>query len=232
MTGETLLLFLSWLCYRDLRWMVPLQLLLVPWFLESEKWLRQRKRKQYLDGFREMLRSLTTSMQAGFSLENACKTALLELKDFYGQGRHPILFCLDEICRGIELNIRVEELFFYFARETKVEDIYEFSAVLEIARNTGGNMVEILKNTSAHLQTRMEAEDEIQVCLSGIQFEKNIMLLMPLIMLLYLNLTGSSYTTALYDTIPGRVLMTILLLVLLLTYYWTENIMKRCRLMR
>ena len=227
-----MLCLLAWLCYRDLRFLIPLQVLLIPWFLEAEKWLGKRRRKQYLDGFREMLRSLTTSMQAGFSLENACKRAGLELRDYYGQESHPILSCLDAICRGIDLNIRVEELFFDFARETEMEDIYEFTAVVEIARDTGGNMVDILKNTSDHLQARMEAEEEIRVCLSGIQFEKNIMLLMPMIMLVYLNITGSTYTEPLYSTIPGRFVMSLLLIILLLTYYWTENIMKGCSLLK
>ena len=177
-----------------------------------------------------MLRSLMTSLQAGLSLENACRTARKELEEFYGRKGQPILEEIEKICRGIDLNISLQTLFYRFAENTGVEDIYEFAAVMEAAGRTGGNMVEILRNTSEHLRIRIDTEEEIRVCLSGVRFEKNIMLLMPFVMLVYLNMTGPSYVRALYETIPGRVIMTALLFVLSGCYYWTESIMKRCQL--
>ena len=93
---------------------------------------------------------------------------------------------------------------------------------------TGGNVVEILKDASDHLQVRMETEAEIRASLSGIAMEKNLMLLMPFFMMVYLNLTSSSYAAVFYQTISGRVIISLLLLVLVVCYYWTEMIMHRC----
>ena len=95
---------------------------------------------------------------------------------------------LRQIVRGIELRRSPEQMFMEYARETQIEEIYEFAVVLHIAKSTGGNVVEILKNSMEHLQSRMEVTKELQVSMSGRIFEKNIMLCMPLGVLLYLRL--------------------------------------------
>ncbi len=175
-----------------------------------------------------MLRSFMTSLQAGLSMESACRMARRDLEECFGQSRHPILSHIDAICRGLDLNMSMEELFSRFADQSGIQDIHEFAAVMETARKSGGDLVEIIRNSAGHLQAKMETTEEIRACLSGIQLEKNIMLAMPLIMLLYLNMTGAAYTVILYESLAGRILMSLLLAAMVACYYWTEAILKKC----
>lgn len=223
--GEGILLIIVELCYGSLSWMVPLQLLAFPYRIALREKKKQWREQQYLTGFREFLQSLMTSLQAGYSLENACRVACNELEALFHSRKNPTLDQLQRIVYGIELHLPLEELFMNYAEETELEEIYQFAVILDISRNTGGNVVEILKTTMEHLESRMNAEEEIRVLLSGKIFEKNIMLLMPFGMLFYLRLTNPQYVACFYNTLGGHILMTGFLLTVLLCFFWTEKIM-------
>lgn len=226
LVGETLLLLLNALCYQDIIWLLPEQLLLFPGF---RIWKRQRAARQeraMAEGFREFLQSLMTSLQAGYSLENACVAALSELCALYGKRGNPILCPLRKLVHGIQLNISLEQLFHLFARETQLSDASQLATVVEIARMTGGNMVEILRQAMEHMKAKGDTETEIRVLLSGKLFEKNIMLFMPFAILLYLNLTNAEYLRPLYASLLGHLLMSAVLAVTVACFFWSEKIMK------
>lgn len=222
---EGILFILSWLCYDSLKWMLPLQILLVPLHRSVEKWRQHRLKLRHIEGFREILQSLMTSLQAGYSLENACRICFREVSSLYHGGSHPVIDSLEKIIKGMELHCPVEQLFQEYAEETQVAEICEFAAVLQIAENTGGNLVDVLKNTMIHLQNKMNASAEVRVSLSGRVFEKNIMLFMPLGVLLYLRLTNPEYVVSLYTLPLGNVMMTGILAGIVLCFFWTEKIM-------
>ena len=225
LAGESLAGILAVLAYDSLFWMLPLQILLLPVHrVMCAKW-QQRQRMQHLRGFRELLQSLMTSLQAGYSMENACRVSLRELGSLYRSGKHPTVRQLQKIVRGIELHRAVEQMFMEYAEETKIEEIYEFAVVLHIAKSTGGNVVDILKNSMEHLQNKMEVSEELQVSLSGRIFEKNIMLLMPFGVLLYLRLANPGYVDSLYRLPAGNLLMSIVIAGTVLCFFWTEKIM-------
>ncbi|MCD8019305.1 MAG: hypothetical protein LUF92_06885 [Clostridiales bacterium] len=223
--SEGVILALALLCYNNLRWVIPLQILVVPIYRILDGRERNQKKKQYLYGFREVLQSLITSLQAGYSLENSSRLSLEEMMGLYPSGKNPTVEQMRKIVRGIELHCSVEQLYMQYAQETQVEEIYEFAVVLNIVRNTGGNVVEILKNTMEHLQSKMDAAEELEVSLSGRIYEKNIMLLMPFGILLYLRLTNPVYISALYSSIGGNIMMTAVIGIVLVCFFWTEKIM-------
>ena len=67
LAGELGLLLLNILCYGDMYWMILEQVLMVPCF----KILKERKKKKeqqlYQKGFQDLLQSLLTSLQTGYS---------------------------------------------------------------------------------------------------------------------------------------------------------------------
>lgn len=226
LVAETLLLLLNTLCYQDVIWLLPEQLLLFPGFRIWKRQCAARQERAMAEGFREFLQSLMTSLQAGYSLENACVAALSELCALYGKRGNPILCPLRKLVHGIQLNISLEQLFHLFARETQLSDASQLATVMEIARMTGGNMVEILRQAMEHMKAKGDTETEIRVLLSGKLFEKNIMLFMPFAILLYLNLTNAEYLRPLYASLLGHLLMSAVLAVTVACFFWSEKIMK------
>lgn len=226
--GEIGICFLAYLWYDSSYWILFLQILLIPYgFYLNTRRLRRRKR-QYEKGFYELLQSMLPSLQAGYSLENASKTAYRELREMNGES-HALVEQMALVVHGLEVHIPVEELFREMAFATDSEDIRQFAVILEILKNMGGNSVEVLRNSMIRIQKKMETREEIRTLLSGKIYEKNLMLLMPFFLMIYLRISNGSYLELLYHTIPGRLLMTITLAGIIVCFYWSEHIMRITR---
>ncbi len=223
--SEGIIVCLAVLCYDNLLWALPLQVLLLPFWKIIKENGSHRRQVKHMNGFREVLQSLMTSMQAGYSKETACRITQRELTRLFHHEKHPTELAKEKIVRGIEMHYPTERLFQQYAKDTGLEEIQEFASVLTIARITGGNVVEILKNSMDHLQSRMDAVEELQVSLSGRIFEKNIMMAMPFGVLLYLRLANPEYVNCLYDSLLGNLLMTGVIGIVLACFFWTEKIM-------
>ena len=222
--GEGLILGIDLLCYREAVWLLPLQLLLVPYGRAVWQMRTRREGKAFQRAFRELLQSMMTALQAGYSLENSCKAALQERRSAIRKASGPDRL-LGKMEQGLDLHIPIDRLFYGLAEETGSDDCYQLSIVLEIIRVNGGNTVEILRNSIDHLERKMAAEDEIYVMLSGRILEKNIMLFMPFIILFYLRLTNPGYLDWYYRSSLGHGVMSVMIIGCMVCYYWAERIM-------
>ena len=219
LVGEGVLALLDILCYREWIWLIFLQVLLLPYLRQVHIFRKKREKMVFERGFQRLLQNLTASLQAGLSLENAFMEAAAE-------DHHPLFSReLDRIVRGLGLHIPLDELFYDFALRADSDEIYEFAAVLEIVRMTGGNMVEIARDAVTHLRRKLEAGEEIQVILSGRIFEKNMMLVMPFLILAYLRITNPGYVSCLYHNPAGYLIMTGMIACVVSCFFWTEKIM-------
>ena len=144
---EAGLILLNILCYGDIRWLLLEQILLFPCFNVLKRKKREKEKHLYEKGFQNLLQSMMTSLQAGYSLNNSCRIALKELEELYQDQNNPMLRQMRRIIQGLDLHITLEQLFMEFAESTGLEEAKQFAVVIEIVRSTGGNMVEILKRT-------------------------------------------------------------------------------------
>lgn len=223
--GETGLFLINILCYGDIRWMILEQILIYPCFKVLKEKKRRRIHKLYQKGFQDLLQSLMTSLQAGYSLNNSCRIAMKELENLYQGQRNPMLKQMRRIVQGMDLNIALEQLFMEFADSTNLEEARQFAIIIEIVHSTGGNIVEILKRTMHHLKYKMDTEEEIKILLSGKLFEKNIMLSMPFFILLYLRLANPEYVTCFYNSVSGHFMMSVMIGITVICFFWSERIM-------
>ena len=222
---EVGLVLLNILCYGDMRWLLLEQILLFPCFKILKRKRKEREKRLYEKGFQDLLQSMMTSLQAGYSLSNSCRIALKELEELYQDQNNPMLRQMRRIIQGLDLHIALEQLFMDFAESTGLEEAKQFAVVIEIVCSTGGNMVEILKRTMQHLKYKMDTEEEIKVLLSGKLFEKNIMLSMPFFILLYLRLANPEYVACFYNTVAGHFIMSGMIGITILCFFWSERIM-------
>ena len=79
---EAGLILLNILCYGDIRWLLLEQILLFPCFNVLKRKKREKEKHLYEKGFQNLLQSMMTSLQAGYSLEFAESTGLEEAKQF------------------------------------------------------------------------------------------------------------------------------------------------------
>ncbi|MGN0167428.1 MAG: type II secretion system F family protein [Acetatifactor sp.] len=215
---------LAFFFYRSLWAMLPLSgvgILCLRNLLKKEK----RKKKQELAAqFRECILSVATLLQAGYSAENAFLECRRDMVMLFGEdGR--ICMELRQIQRGLHINISLEELLMDMAKRTECEDILQFAQIFGLAKRNGGNMPEIIRDSSELIGKRIELGQEMQTLLSGKKMELDIMRVMPFGILLYVELGNPGYFQVLYHNLTGALVMTGCLGIYLTSYALGERIM-------
>lgn len=185
-------------------------ILLIMWKKTIEQKLEERNKKVAME-FQTMLKNVSSSLLAGFSLENAFVEAEKELKQMYGEKSYMFLE-LQNINKKVGMNIPLEEPLEDLAERTGMEDIYNFIDILSFAKRAGGNFVEIIDNTINKMWTKYETAREIDVAISAKKLEQKVMSVIPVVLLAYMKLTSAEYMSVLYGNVAGVLFMTVCLL--------------------
>lgn len=184
------------------------------------------KRKSDLNlQFKDMLYSLSSSLSAGKAPESAMKDVQRDLAIQYPDPNTYILKEVEYIIRRIEMNETIEAAFENFAKRSHLEDIQSFADVFNSCKRSGGNIVEIIRNTSNIINDKIEIKQEIETLLSQKKFEQKILNIMPLAMIIILSVSAKDYMEPVFTTVAGRAVMTVSMLLLALAFFISNKIM-------
>jgi len=222
-------LFFAIFFYRSMIAIIPMSAIGIFCFYSVRQKKTDKAKKELTVQFRECILSVSASLRAGYSVENAFRECRQDMVLLYGDDA---LICgeLDYIRRGLDINIVLEELLTDLAGRSGCPEIREFAQIFVLAKRNGGNMSDIIRSSAALIGQKIQLRQEIAVMLSGKQMEQNIMKLMPFGILLYISLTNHGYFDVLYHNWQGAALMTGCLGVYLLAYIMGERIMGKIRL--
>ena len=199
----------------------PLGLIYLPY----RKRLQITRRKDALKNqFKDLLYSLSSGMMAGKSIETALREARADLEIIYPDQETLIIREVDVMLRRIRLNETIDEAFGDLAARSGIDDIESFCGVLSTCRRMGGNLVEIVKNTTNILGDKMEIRNEIDVLLAQRRFEKKILNAMPLVLITALSATSKDYMAPVFGTLTGRLIMTAAIALIALSWLISEKI--------
>lgn len=176
--------------------------------------------------FRDMLYSLSSSLMAGRTMESALRDVRNDLEIIYPDAETAINREVDIMIRRIMLNETIDTALNDLAVRSGIEDIESFCNVLATCRKLGGNLVEIVRNTTNILGDKMEIKNEIDVLLAQRKFEKKILNVMPIALILVLSLTANDYIEPVFTTTLGRFVMCAALGLIALSWYISGKIMK------
>lgn len=166
-----------------------------------------RKQQQFREQFKEAMCSISGALKVGYSLENAIGEAQKELKLLYKKEPY-ILEEFSYIQRQLKLHISAEQSFYELAQRTNLEEIRQFSDVLMIGKRSGGNLIEIVRESIRQMAEKADTEREIEALLAAKRMEFQIMAVVPLGMIVYLCIGFPDFVGVLYETVVGRVVMT------------------------
>lgn len=185
--------------------------------------LTKRKERLKLQ-FKEALFSLTSSLAAGRSLENAFLSTLDDLKMLYPDPRTELLLEFQIIQFRLENAEPLESGLRNFAKRAQVDEITQFVDALTACKRTGGDPLLIMKQTTVIIGEKMEIEQEIAVMIAQKKFEGRIMMGVPFVFLAFLSFAAPDYMAPLYGG-AGYLLLTGALLLLLLCFWLMAKIM-------
>lgn len=196
--------------------------LIIPFFDKNE--LIKKRKDKLLNQFKDFLRTLQSFLDASYSIENCFYLSIKEVKMLHGADSMMAIE-LEDMCKKIKMNKPIEIVFREFANKTKIDDIIDFSEVFIIAKKNGGNLNKIIKNTISVINDKIEVQNDINLSTAEKQFEQNIMNLLPFFIIIYMNFTSSDFLNSLYNTIFGRLIMTILLCVYFIAVSLSKKIL-------
>lgn len=215
---------IAWLFYDS----VAAWALLMPFAIFSLKKEKQRqcqKRKRRLElEFREVILSVSSNLQAGYSVENA----------FHEAYRDIVLLCGKECVMAVELrlmfrklenNEQLETVLANLAHRSGVQDIRDFADIFQIAKRGGGDMRGIIANTADIIGDKQEVRREIETVVCEKKLEQLIMRYIPFFIVFYISLTTKGYFESLYHNVFGWIIMSVSLVIYVFACRMSDRIL-------
>lgn len=198
------------LCFNS-AWAVPILLIYIPFHIRQTRNRLLLSRKWTLNlQFADALRAISTSLEAGYSAENAISEAYHDLSLIYSE-QDMIMKELAIIIARIKNNQSVEDAFTMLARRSGIEDIANFAEVFATAKRTGGNIIAVIRITSEVIRTRIELSRELKTAIAAKKYESDIMKIVPCGILVYLRIFSGEMLAPLYGNVMGAVFMSVML---------------------
>lgn len=188
----------------------------------KRKYYENEKRKLEAQ-FKDLLVSISDLMQAGYSIENAITNSYNELLSIYG-GDSLICKEIKEMNSKIKLNVNIETIIESFSKKYEVESINTFYQTFMIAKRTGGNMKEIIRNVTDSITLKERIKEEIEVSMNSQRLEQKVMMVIPIFLMIYVSFASPGFLDVMYQTMIGKIIMTICLIGYLVSYLWGEKI--------
>lgn len=186
--------------------------------------LCERRRNRLRSQFKEALHALSSLLSAGRSLESAFASLEHELVLLLGHGKSDLMkelrFIANRLRNGEPLEVPLQD----FAKRSALAEVQSFADVVTIAKKAGGDMVEVVRNTSQFIGEKLDVELEVSVVVAQKRFESRIMMAMPFVFVGMLGFVAGDYMEPLYQGI-GWIVITVVFAAVLGCCWWMTRIM-------
>lgn len=212
LTGAAASAVVAWLFYDSIAAWIALMPLVILSLKDKEKRLCLKKKRRVGLEFRELILSVSSSLQAGYSVENAFREAYGDIVLLFG--RESVI--ARELClmyRRLDNNEQLETVLMDLAVRTDVQDIRDFAEIFSIAKRGSSDMRQIIANTAEIIGDKQEVRREIETMVSEKKLEQQIMRCMPFFIIFYISVTTKGYFESLYHNLAGQSAMTAALIV-------------------
>ena len=185
-------------------------------FTSAQKAISKRKYKLRMQ-FYDLLESMSVSMRAGNPPLKALVSASEDLSLIYPD-TSDIIIELNIIIKRFENAVPLSVIFNDFATRSGLEDINSFASIYSTIEGKSSRADEIIRETQQIIADKMEIEMEIDTLMTAAKGQLNIMLFMPLVILLVMGYAGAGFMDSIYIEPMGRVVATIGLAILIISY--------------
>ena len=188
-------------------------LLLQPYLIYLHKkrldLFKNNKKRSLREDFKNVVVGLSAALSAGYSMENAFSYVLDEIEGAEEQNymEDELKLMLNKISCGSGIDEVMREL----GDKSEISEISQLSSLLAIGKKYGGNIIHIFRQFASSMAEKSSIELEINTMIASKKLEGKIMTVMPFMIMLYLRITGVSYSDVLYKSIFGHVFMTVCL---------------------
>ena len=224
LAAAAVLFFLGFVFYRNIVLSALLALLALKYPKYRSKELMEARKKRLNIQFKDMLYSLSSAVSAGSSVERGLIQVKDDMLNQYADPNIDIIRELNMINSKIALGQNIEDVMRDLGERSGSEDIASFASIFEIAKRTGGNLVQIIRETTDTIAEKIEIEGEIDTMLAGKRMEQKVLTAMPILLVFVLTETTDGFMTPIFTTLPGRITATVALIMISIGYFWSRRI--------
>lgn len=188
------------------------------------KEIAYKRQKDISSQFKDMLYSVSSAVNSGASVETAISMAKDDMDKQYADPNTLIIKELDLMVSRLSFGTNIEDVFKDFADRSKNEDVLTFSNIFEISKRQGGNIMQIIRQTTDVISEKIETKIEIETALSGKKMEQKVLTAMPILLVLFMTNTTNGFMDPVFHTIGGRIASTAALGCILIGYLWSKKI--------
>lgn len=169
-----------------------------------------RKQQEFTGQLQNALESVASSLNVGYSMENAVKEAAKEMRLMYAPDTI-IVKELARMCRQLEIHVTVEQTWRELAERTGLPDVISFVNVLTVAKRSGGDSIRIIRSAVRQIGEKVDVHREIETILAAKRLEFQIMSAVPFGIIGYMRFSFPEFMGQLYGGVAGVVFMTVCL---------------------
>lgn len=204
-------LAVSYLMYRN----ILFALVILPFSRRIRSFVTEilidRRRRRYISEFKDFLFMASTAIGAGRSMKDAISEAIPSLSNIHG-GRSVLVRDLEKAYERMEVGGENDvNVLRDMAELSGLEDVHDFVTIYSICKMTGASLITALNRAASVIMEKMSIDRETEELIRRKKSEGMVIFAMPVIIILFLNITAPDYIAPLYETIAGRIIMTAVL---------------------
>ncbi len=161
----------------------------VPRMLVSRK--RATRLRDFNNQLADTITLLANSLRSGYSLLQAMELVSRE-------ARPPIALEFERVVREVGLGLSPEEALANLVRRIQSDDLELMVTAINVQREVGGNLAEVLETISTTIRERVKLKGEIKVLTSQQQYSGYIIAAMPVVLALVLFAINPTYMLRLF----------------------------------
>lgn len=179
------------------------------------KGIMTKRNLKYSIQFRDMLFIVSDGLAAGRSLENSIEYGLKEIRLQYPGKDIMIIKEFEIVLKKVKMNVEMKRALMEFEKKFDNREIRDFVSVYVLSSQKGGNLINSIKKTIDLITQKISTLEDINVIVSEKLLEVRLLSLTPLLIVFLLNQVAYGYVSVLYESLYGRITMTISLILYL-----------------
>lgn len=181
--------------------------------------LSSRRRAKFDQQVPDTLQMFSGGLRAGHSLLRAVDAAAQE-------SQPPMAEELSRIINETRIGRDLGESLADVARRTRSEDFLSISQAIEIHREVGGDLAEVLDHLGDTVRDRTQVRGQIRALSAEGRMSAIVLMALPIVMFIGLTLFNERYSRVFTSTLPGYLMIAAAVVLLSAGGFWLSRIIK------
>ncbi|MBV9279544.1 MAG: type II secretion system F family protein [Chloroflexi bacterium] len=189
--------------------------LAAPWFYLGRR--IKKRQKAFIEQLADMAQMMGNSMRAGFSIVQSMELVATE-------GPQPAAYELERAVTEVKLGLPLDTSLDHLLQRQPSEDLELMVVAINVQRQIGGNLSEILAVISQTIRERVRFQRDLKALTAQARYSSYIITALPVCVALIINWMDEPYESFLYTTTLGFMMLGVALCMLGLGFFFLNRI--------